>query len=431
VARRGSSGKPWRCSPLLLVLLAGTWAPQLRAAGPIPAARTLTLGAALERAQRSNPELRTLDLELRALDARREQAGVRPNPELTLAPENVFGSGEFSGIGAGELTLSLSQVLERGGKRARRVAVVDAEMSVAEAERTARRVDLLAEVTREFIAIVACQERVATARSGVAIAARTLAAVEKRVAAAASPLAEGHRARVASIRARLAQQRAEQELAAAQRQLASRWGALEADFDIAGANLFALDELPDYAQFLGRLPDSAALVRFASEARLRDAQVRLEQARQRQDVAVAAGVRRLQASGDQALVLSFSMPLALGDRNAGAIREAQVRRAQLDAQQDAAGLRLQADLFALYRETGQVRREALALQGEVLPELEQALAQTEYAYQRGRYSYLELVDAQRALLEARQQAIDSAASYHTLVAEIERLTGAAVTDARR
>ncbi len=416
---------------LLFSLITAAWAPQLHAAGPDPAARTLTLAAALERAQRSNPELRALEFESQALDSRREQAGASLNPELTVAPENVFGSGGFNGVDAGELTLSLSQVFERGGKRARRVAVVEAEMSVAEIERSARRVDLLAEVTREFIAIVAGQERLAAARSEAEVAAGTLAAVEKRIAAAASPVAEGHRARVALTRARLAERRTEQEQVNARLQLASRWGSLEADFDTASADLFALDELPAYEQFLGRLPDSVALARFASESRLRDAQLQLEKSRQQQDIALAAGVRRLQASGDQALVLSFSMPLAIRDSNLGAIREAQLRRTQVDAQQDAAGLRLRAELFALHREADQLRREAQALHTEVVPELEQALVQTDYAYQRGRYSYLELVDAQQALSEARRQAIDAAASYHTLVAEIERLTGAPLSGTRR
>jgi cobalt-zinc-cadmium efflux system outer membrane protein len=62
----------------------------------------------------------------------------------------------------------------------------------------------------------------------------------------------------------------------------------------------------------------------------------------------------------------------------------------------------------------------------VLPELEEALRQTESAYELGRYSYLELVDAQRSLIEVNGELIDAAARYHSTLAEIERITGQAI-----
>jgi cobalt-zinc-cadmium efflux system outer membrane protein len=55
--------------------------------------------------------------------------------------------------------------------------------------------------------------------------------------------------------------------------------------------------------------------------------------------------------------------------------------------------------------------------------LEKALKQTDYAYERGRYSYLELVDAQRTWQEARRALIEAAERAQTLQVEIERLTG--------
>jgi cobalt-zinc-cadmium efflux system outer membrane protein len=384
--------------------------------------QTLTLRAALDRAQRLNLELRALEFESRALAARREQANVRPNPTMTLAPENVLGTGDLGGVKSAEWNLALSQVFERGDKRSRRVALVDAQSSVAQIDRAARRVDLLAYVTRTYIELVADQERLQLARRSVDIASQTLAAVDKRVRAGASPAAEAHRARVTLARAQLDEQRANYE-----RQVTLR-GATEPDFDSASADLYAFAAVPAFKDFLARLPDSAELVRFANEERLRSAEVRLEQARRQQDITLSAGVRRLQGQGDQALILSFSLPLAINDRNTGAIREAEVRRDQVDAQRDAAVVRIQTELYALFQELQQARGETLALRSKLLPELEQALSQTEYAYQRGRYSYLELIDAQRALLDVQRQSIDAAARYHTFVAEIERLTGAPLTD---
>jgi cobalt-zinc-cadmium efflux system outer membrane protein len=84
---------------------------------------------------------------------------------------------------------------------------------------------------------------------------------------------------------------------------------------------------------------------------------------------------------------------------------------------------VRAQLLAQYSELKHSLLEAGTLRGEIIPQLEQALSRTEYAYERGRYSYLELADVQRELLQARRRVADVAADFHTIRIEIERLTG--------
>ena len=61
---------------------------------------------------------------------------------------------------------------------------------------------------------------------------------------------------------------------------------------------------------------------------------------------------------------------------------------------------------------------------DILPRADEALRETEYAFERGRYSYLELVDAQREYLDLQASLIEASANAHALRAEIERLTNA-------
>ena len=86
-------------------------------AEPTTARVELTLADALRAAAASNPALRGAPFELQALEGRRQQAAVRPNPELELEFENFAGSGDMSGTEALESTLALSQLIELGGKR--------------------------------------------------------------------------------------------------------------------------------------------------------------------------------------------------------------------------------------------------------------------------------------------------------------------------
>ncbi|KAJ8135821.1 hypothetical protein OY671_010966, partial [Metschnikowia pulcherrima] len=73
-----------------------------------------------------------------------------------------------------------------------------------------------------------------------------------------------------------------------------------------------------------------------------------------------------------------------------------------------------------------VRSRSETSRAQALPKAQQALEQTQYGYERGRFSYSELATAQQELLDVRVAVIEAAASYHSELGEIERLTGAPV-----
>ncbi len=387
---------------------------------------TLTLRDALSRAIEANPDLKALGFELPALAGRREQAGLRPNPELGLEVENVTGSGEFRGTRDAEITLALSQLIELGGKRELRVGVVDAEYGVAESDLAVARLELAAEVLRRFVQAAQDQALLALSARRIELAERTLTTVQDRVNAALASAAEGHRATAARDRALLDRQTVERRLQSSLHRLAALWGEANPGFASVTADLYALPEVADFEALMERLGASPDLTRLLTEARLRDAELHLAEAQRRPDVTVGGGLRRLEASDDMALVFSVQIPLQIHDRNQGAIREARVRREQIDVEYDALLNRARAELFGFYQELQQARAETETLRGQVLPELEEALRQTESAYELGRYSYLELVDAQRNLIEVNGELIDAAARYHATLAEIERITGQAI-----
>lgn len=61
-----------------------------------------------------------------------------------------------------------------------------------------------------------------------------------------------------------------------------------------------------------------------------------------------------------------------------------------------------------------------------MPAAEQSFAANELGYSEGKFSLLEVLDAQRTLFEARGQYLESLASYHQARAEVERLIGASL-----
>jgi len=419
----------WPCARLLpacclslFFWTAATTAATTTAADFVEPRGALTLSDAISAALQRNPALRSAVFDLRAADARIAQAGLRPNPELGIALENFGGSGEIRNTRALESTLMLSQAIELGGQRGRRVEAARYERDAAALERDARQLDVLAEVTRRFIDVAADQEQLLLTRRGTRLLEKTFAAIERRVAAARAPEAEKSRAAIALGRARLEEKRAEQELLAAHRQLAALWGSTEPRFGDAQANLFELPPVTNFEGLLARLKTNPDFLRFATEQRLRDAQWRLAKAEAKSSLSVGAGVRRFEATGDTGLVVDFSMPLPFANRNQGAIREADIRRDRVQLDEQAAFVNAQATLFELYQSLQQARARVAGLREQLTPLAETALAQTQYGYERGRFSYLELADAQRELLELQREAIEAAATYHRVFADIERLT---------
>lgn len=386
-------------------------------------ATALTLREALDRARTLNPQLAGFVFETRLQDLRRQQARIGPAAEVELLVEDAAGSGERGGFDSAQTTLSLSQLFELGGKKSGRIAVAQAQQARLRTEQAARQLDVAADVARRFVHALAQQERVAAARDAVAVAQRVQGAVEQRVRAAASPEAEGSRAIVATAEARLELEDAQHGFETARFELAAAIGLSSPDFSAVAGELFEAPASPSFDALMAQVETSPDFLRFADEARLRDAELRLAERQRRGDLRATLGVRRFEQDGDTALLGGVSLPLFSGSRAAPAISAAQAQRDQLATQRNAALLKARAHLFAQHQEMEHARHVTSVLTGEVLPQLAKAVEQTEYAYRRGRYSYLEWSDAQRRLLEAAVRRIEAAAQFHIHRIEIERLTG--------
>lgn len=393
----------------------------------------LTLQQAIDATLAGNPELQGFAFRFKAQEARVQQARLRPATEMSLDLGNFAGSGETRGLDSAETTFALSQVIELGGKRDARVRAAQADRSVLDSERQVRQLDVLAEVTRRFIVLAARQEQLKLARTSVGLAQRTVAASERRVDAAKSPHAELDRAQIAFDRARLDERNALVKVETARKQLAAMWGESEPvigghPFGEVQADLFAPPRTGEFGQLLARLAANPNFLLFASEARLRDAELRLAATRRRPDVQLSAGVRRLDASGDNALVASISIPLSSGRRAQSYIAEARANRDLVDSERRVAEVKAQAMLFELHRELERAVAEAQTLKNDIQPRTEEALKEVEYAYQRGRYSFIEFIDAQREFLSVQADLIEASANAHGLRAEIERLINAPLTN---
>jgi len=386
----------------------------------------LNLDMAVARTLESNPRLIAFGYQIAAQQGRLQQSELKPNLQLGLMVENAFGSGDYKGVDSAETTLSLAGVLERG-KRERRVDAARAGISLFETEAKIQRLDAAAETARAFLDTLALQERLTATYDAVMLAEQTAGAIQKRVQAGRTPAADLARAEAELARMRLDWEDIEHELRTSHRRLAAQWGETQPSFAHVNGDVHQLPVPGAYANLLARLEQNPDLSRYLNEKRLREAELRLAEARAKPNWLLTAGVRRLEQGDDQAFIAGITIPLTTRNRNQGRISEARARLAMTDADQTATRVQIETQLFALYQELQHSLHRATTIREEILPLIEQALKDTERAYAAGRYGYFELRVVQAELLDTRTALVESSIDAHRHVIEIERLTGTTAT----
>jgi cobalt-zinc-cadmium efflux system outer membrane protein len=390
-------------------------------------ADTLTLQQALERATASNPSLAAQAAETESAGARAARESLAPPVMLDTEVENVAGSGQLRGFDAAETTVSVSRLIELGGKRAGRRALGDVESALAGNALVNARLDLRKLTTQRFVEVVADQERLALAGERETLAERTRREVERVVGHARNPETDLRAAEISRADAELEREHAEHELRAARVALAATWGARDPDFAAVSMPLLTLPEPEPLEALAARLPASAALrgAKLASEAAA--ARARLAGSETRPDLRLSLGVRHFQAFGDQGLVMGISLPLGTAARGRLALSESRARFTAAERWRESLEVETYQQLYERYQELGHARTEFEMLEKNMIPKAEQALALATRGFEAGRFPYLVLTQSQQTLFELRRRRIDAAHRYHTIFAETQRLVAAAET----
>ncbi|MEQ8206918.1 MAG: TolC family protein [Woeseia sp.] len=383
----------------------------------------ITLDSAIAQALAKNPELTAFGYQLDIRQGDVEQAGLRPNPELTVSVENAAGSGEFSGFDGLETTLSVGWILERN-KRQHRVNAAMAGVSAMEVAAESKRQDVTAQTARLFLESLVVQQRLELLTYAVSLYETEAEFARKLVDAGRLPKMNQTRAQATLEMVKLDLEDAEHELRTAIRRLAAQWGELQPEFTAVSGNLRNLPQPADFSALVSRVEGNPELLQNLSENALREAELRLAQAIAKPSWRVSAGVRRHEQSDDVALVAGVVIPLATSDRNQGGIASARARLAATSADRDALVIRLKTQLFAFHQELLHSLHQSAAFRDQIIPLLEAVEADIQQAHESGRYSYRELWVVQAELVDARMASIEANANAHRMAVEIERLIGA-------
>jgi cobalt-zinc-cadmium efflux system outer membrane protein len=404
----------------LLALLSGS--PVFPVLGDEPLRVPLTLEVALRRATERHPQLEVRRAGERAVEARREQAALRPNPTVEVALENALGTGDLQGVRSLETTVQAQQTLERGGKREKRVAVAGQDRESAARETDVIQTEVLNAAAIAYVTVLAAQQRLELAETPVTLARETLAAVSARVQAGAGATAEVARARVALAMAEAEVARNQSQLHAARTTLATLWGGEPQDVGLLPGRVRTTDALPPEATLRAALDRHARLEWQRSLVAGRRLALTLEQAQTVPDVTVAGGIRFLRAGNDAAFVAGVSMPLLRRNQNQGLIRAARETVNGAEWELRGAERALRAEFSAAWLDLQSALAAAQALRREALPPTDEALALVREAYRSGQLPLIDVLDAQREQIQLRRELLECETAFALALARVDGLT---------
>lgn len=389
----------------------------LNASAAAQADEIITRVEAVRRALGDDPGVAAAREGANAAEASARQAGVRANPTLEVELEDFGGTNAFNGTDGAQATYSLAQEFSLGGDRRARHRAAEGNAAAAFIRAGLTRADLQEAVEAAYVDAQAAEALAQIATSRVATARELSAAVARRVAAARDPAAAGSRVAAQLAEAEAAEAGAIARAEAARAALASYWG---------GASTFSLDSQSfDTAVLRGGADAMSADIALAEAERARAASlVDVERAKQAPDPAVRAGFRQLRETDSSAFVVGLSVPLPIWNRNSGAIAAARAEASRAEYE-------VKARERALARETAHLASAAIIARGEIaayatriIPSTERAQREARAVYAQGGLSYIEVLDAEAALIAARERQIAARLMFHRSEIRLARLNGA-------
>ena len=396
----------------------------------------LTLEKLIESANSRRADLLAARQRIAIAQGRLTQAGLRPNPILNTE----YGSPRFLG-GEPETDFSagLSQTLELGGKRDKRIAVARLELERTSSEIAAIERQIATEVRRNYTKAISAARQLDVIDKLRASDAELVRVTEARLGEGDVAPLDLNLVKVESDRLRIQQIQASADLESAMLELRLLIGldVLETlriapqaerpprlELNLSELSGLALRDRSDLRAALiaekvgtakvnlakaGAVPNIAASVRFSRKKGIIDLP------------ATAGGGFARDLSNE--LIFGVSLEIPVFNRNQGEIAVAAGERVQAVRQREFLEATIKRDVAIAYRQYRAAAEKLVIYSTQILPKAEANLQTVRSAYGLGDFSIFEVVAEQRRLNENVTGYNQALEDYYTALATLEAAVG--------
>ena len=378
-------------------------------------AQPITLATARARAERVGPPVQRAAGQEEVARAEVGVAGALANPTVTVLTAKE----------TARLTAGVSLPLPLFGQRGKAVDAARADAAAAAVEIELARLEARWSATQAWVALWEAQERTQLMALASDDAQRLFDIARTRFEAGSSPRLDVVRATAERARARAEAEAARAAVDAAAARLSPLVAGEGGERLQAAGRPAPPEALPERTELARKLPAHALLRRDRAQVAAAGAHLALEQRLRTPvpsaELTVAHDDPTNEHKTDVMGGLSFELPLL--SLRGGAIARARAQRALAETTLALDERQLRADLEDAYHGARAGAARARSLREEVLPAIEEARRMTEESYREGRADILRLLEAQRAVIDARLAALDAVVSWCRALADLERSSG--------
>jgi cobalt-zinc-cadmium efflux system outer membrane protein len=329
-----------------------------------------------------------------------------------------------TGVDEGVTTVSITQPFVIGDRLDAAVDAAEAEQAAKRAEVELRRREVFGEVAKLHSRLLTIQQAEALYEQLAELGDQTLHMARTRFEARAAPETEVIRPQIELYHLDLTRARLMSEAVAAEEQLSLLLGGIEIDTERLSGSVSdtpsALDR--DALSAMVRREHPALVVADreidASAARL--ARIKAERV---PDLDVRAGIGYQGEAGEGIFEVGAGVMLPLWDNRDGDILSARFDLMRARQQRAAIEIQLLGRLAEVLGEYEAARVQLATMRDQIIPAAIRSYEQTQEAYRGGRAAFLELLDAQRTLTEARATLIELSGAAAAARAEVMQIVG--------
>lgn len=368
-----------------------------------------------EIAARDNLQINAVRRRRAVAEAGIQIAGQRPNPDFISAYTRAEPRWQPS----------VSQLIELGGKRGRRIDVARNELRLTE-------LDLDAALRTLRHDLRAAYFNLTFARNNYDLGQQALAQAKELANIARERFEAGDIAQFEVLQANLAVDRATNDLdrlgnteriaRSTMNQLLNR--APDAPLDLHDSLFSRIGSVSTQDLIARSLSQNVELRTAEQQIATEQSRLRLARAQRVPDLTLEPGLETHDSAySHPGFKMQVSVGLPIFNRGGADIRKSSAMLEQLQAERDAARQRIAAEIARASLNVDSARKQVEFYETKLLPDAERVRELANEAYRIGQTSLLSVIDATRNAREVRQAYLQALFDYQTAVADLEQAAG--------
>lgn len=380
----------------------------------------ITLEDVLIIADLKNPTLNSSRKDVDISNAQIWDASLYPNPQLIFQVDDY--QYRQSGIDSTKRSGGISIPLVIGGRIGSAKSVAETRRDITTLNYVWQRRNILTQVKEAFFNVLSAQESVYLNQESFDLSKSFSDLTETRLKAGAAP-------EIDFIRATVALSKAQTNLTTSRKQLEENIKTLQSLMGNANLPVSKFKgvlrtkfNMPGLEELHQTLTNNPLIQSTKMERELHEREIKLLHAQNISDIQLQIVPGK--ESDNSSFVfgtLQFTLPVFDYNQAKIVISRYGIEQAQMHFQQatnDAI-----TGLTNSYKNLEDAQRRVDAYENVILPKAQRALDQTKQGYSMGKFTYLDVIDAQHTLVDSRAEYVQALTDLNTADAELEKVTG--------